>query len=141
MAKRTPHRTGIVDGVPKRAPNRSKIDFICYFEGNCGCLETGGLTTTHMSMVNRSWCRCNDRMGARCAPKCPSFGPPFRRFEPPFRTILLDLNLFYRGFCYIQLASPQCGAGGTLGLSRGANSHVYRPIVHKISILGTLERR
>ena len=71
----------------KRAPNRSKIDFICYFEGNCGCLETGGLTTTHRLMVNRSWCRCNDRMGARCAPKCPSFEPPFRRFKPPFRAI------------------------------------------------------
>ena len=49
-----PERHRIVDGVPKRAPNRSKIGFICYFEGNCGCLETGGLTTTHRLMANRS---------------------------------------------------------------------------------------
>ena len=62
MAKRTPHRTASLTGYLKRAPNRSKIDFICYFEGNCGYLETGGLTTTHRLMVNRSWCRCNDRM-------------------------------------------------------------------------------
>ena len=63
-------------GCLKRAPNRSKIDFICYFEVNCGCLETGGLeglTTTHRLMVNRSWCRWNDRIGPQCAPKCPSF--------------------------------------------------------------------
>ena len=66
---RTPSRTASLTGYLKRAPNRSKIDFVCYFEGNCGCLETGGLTTTHRLMVNRSWCRCKDRMGAWCAPK------------------------------------------------------------------------
>ena len=138
MAKRTPHRTASLTGYLKRAPNRSKIDFICYFEGNCGCLETGGLTTTHRLMVNRSRCRCIDRMGARCASKCPSFEPPFGRFEPPFRTIFQDLNRFYRGSLLHPASQLQWGAGGTLGLSQGANSHVYRPFVHKSQILYTL---
>ena len=105
MAKRAPHRTASLTGYLKRAPNRSKIDFICYFEGNCGCLETGGLTTTHRLMVNRSWCRCNDRMGARCAPKCPSFEPRLGgsnpRLGPYFRILTFSTAIF----CYIQLAS------------------------------------
>ena len=138
MAKRAPHRTASLTGYLKRAPNRSKIDFVCYFEGNCGCLETGGLTTTHILMVNRSWCRCNDRIGARCASKCPSFEPPFGRFEPPFRTIFQDLNLFYRGFLLHPDSQLQCYAGGTLVLSRGSNSHVYRPLVHKSQILDVI---
>jgi hypothetical protein len=114
----------IVDGVYlKRAPNRSKINFVCYFEGNCGCLETGGLTTTHRLMVNRSWCRCKDRMGAWCAPKCPSFEPPFVAVRIP----VLDHFWIFTFSTAVVLLHPdnqlQCGAGGTLGLSRGANSH------------------
>ena len=53
----------------KRAPNRSKIEFICYFERNSGCVETGGLATTHRPMENRPQCRWNDRIGPQCAPK------------------------------------------------------------------------
>ena len=105
MAKRAPHRTASLTGYLKRAPNRSKIDFICYFEGNCGCLETGGLTTTHRLMVNRSWCRWNDRIGPQCAPKCPSFEPPLggsnTRLGPYFRILSFSTAVF----CYIQLAS------------------------------------
>eukprot|EP00964_Phaeocystis_antarctica_P043956 scaffold25228_cov56-Phaeocystis_antarctica.AAC.1 len=61
----------IVDGVKylKRAPNRSKIEIYFYFERNSGCVETGGLVTTHGPMENRPQCRWNDRVGPQCAPK------------------------------------------------------------------------
>ena len=36
----------------------------------------------------------------------------------------MDLNLFDRGFSLHPDSQLHCGAGGTLGLSRGANSHV-----------------
>ena len=111
MAKRAPHRTASLTGYLKRAPNRSKIDFVCYFEGNCGCLETGGLTTTHRLMVNRSWCRCNDRMGAWCAPKFPSFEPPLGGSNPRLGPYFWILTFSTAVFCYIQIASSSAVPG------------------------------
>ena len=46
------------------------------------------LPTTQKSMASRPWCRLNNRIGPRCAPKCPSFEPSLRRFEHLFSTTL-----------------------------------------------------
>ena len=81
--------------MARPSPRSSRI----LIGGPLGWGDWRGLSKTQKLVVNRSWCRCNDRMGARCAPKCPSFQPPFAaRFEHPFRTIFLGSSRFLRGF-------------------------------------------
>jgi len=87
--------------MARPSPRSSRI----LIGGPLGWGDWRGLSKTQKLVVNRSWCRCNDRMGARCAPKCPSFQPPFGRFEHTL------LGLYF------------CGAEGTLEFSWGANSH------------------
>ena len=94
VAKRAPHQTASLTGYLKRAPIGPKSLTFCYFEWNYRCLEGGVLPTTHRSMTNRPWCRLNNRIGPRCALKCPSFEPSLRRFEHLFSTIFQYLNLF-----------------------------------------------
>ena len=137
VAKRAPHRTASSTGYLKRVPNRSKVDFICYFEGNCGCLETGGLTTTHRLMVNRSWCRWNDRIGPQCAPKCPSFEPPFGRFTntrlgPYFRILTFSDAVF----CSNQLASSSMVPRGLLPMRFGV---IVRPFHARVTFWPILD--
>ena len=69
------------------------------FGRKCGCLEAGGLATIHRAMANRSYCRWNDRVGPRRAPKCPSFEPSFlggsNTSLAPFFNILNCLMQFF----------------------------------------------
>ena len=64
-------------------------------------------------MAIKMWSQCqwNARTGPRCAPKCPSFGPPFGRFGHTFSTNFFYLDLFYELFCSSQLASSSVVPG------------------------------
>ena len=128
----------VVDGYLKWAPNRSKINFICYSERNCGCLKTGGLGTTHRSVLNRSWSRWNDRIGPICAPKCPSFefslGGSNTRLAPYFTMFSFSTAVF----CSISLASSSVVPIALLYLSLGVKIGPFHLRVTFSSVLDNL---
>ena len=101
-------------------PNGSKSAHILHVESLLGCFEAATLTTSPMGMIRRSILRRIVLLGPRRAPKC-RFGWTLKKPKTAtFTTIILDLNLFDRGFLRHPASQLQCGAGGTLGLSRGA---------------------
>ena len=131
----------VVDGYLKWAPNRSKIDFICYSERNCGCLKTGGLGTAHRSVLNRSWSRWNDRIGPLCAPKCPSFeiwlGGSNTRLAPYVTMFSFSTAVF----CSISLASSSVVPILLLYLSLGVKIGPFHLRVTFSSVLDNLPLR
>ena len=84
----------------------SQIEPFGYFELNRGYLEAVGSSKIHRVMIKWPWCRWNARTGPRCAPKCPSFGPPFGRGPNTRLALHFTIStLFDAFFCSSQLAS------------------------------------
>ena len=106
VAEHAPQSAASIVGCLQRAPNRSQIESICYIELNRGYLEASGSRRIHMAIEKWSWCRWNARTGPRCAPKCPSFGPPFGRGPNTRLALHFTISTLVDAFfCSSQLAS------------------------------------